>query len=173
VSKPPEQPYPPDLAAGEEPDAEFADELVDRVVEDADWANLRSTRFAARRVELRRCRLTGIELGGGELTDVSLVECRLDLAGLRFAKLRRVVFRDCRLEECDLYGASLEDVLFEDCTLREAELSTARLQQVELRRCDLAGLRGAASLRGVRMPWSDAIENAPLFAAALGVELVD
>jgi uncharacterized protein YjbI with pentapeptide repeats len=89
------------------------------------------------------------------------------------AKLERVSFSGCRMEECDFYAASLEDVLFEDCTLREAAFDEARLTRVELRRCDLTGLRGVEAFRGVRMPWNDVLENAPLFAAALGVEIID
>ena len=107
------------------------------------------------------------------LTDVTFADCRLDLVGLRMAKLERVVFRDCRMAECDLYGASLTDVLFEHCELREATFSSATLKRVELRSCDLSGLRGVEALRGARMPWNDVLENGPLFATALGIEIVD
>ena len=89
------------------------------------------------------------------------------------AKLSRVVFRDCRMAECDLYAASLTDVLFERCELREATLTEATLSRVELQGCDLSGLRGAEALRGARLPWNDVLENAPLFATTLGIEIVD
>jgi hypothetical protein len=46
-------------------------------------------------------------------------------------------------------------------------------ERVELRGCDLTGLRGAEALRGMRMPWNDVLENAPLFAAVVGIEIVD
>jgi uncharacterized protein YjbI with pentapeptide repeats len=104
---------------------------------------------------------------------VTFDECRLDLVGLRHAQLDRVVFRDCRMGECDLYGATLKDVLFERCELREATFSSCTLQRVEFRGCDLAGARGAEALRGARMPWSDIVDNAALFAAVVGIELVD
>jgi uncharacterized protein YjbI with pentapeptide repeats len=172
VSKPPQSPYPPDPAETPGEELEFGD-LVDVVATDRDWAGERAVRFSARRVELRRCRFTGAELGEATLDDVVFLECRVDLVGLRFAKLERVVFRDCRMSECDLYGAALKDVLFESCELREATLSAATLERVELRACDLTGLRGAEALRGARMPWNDMLENAPLFAAALGVEILD
>jgi uncharacterized protein YjbI with pentapeptide repeats len=74
---------------------------------------------------------------------------------------------------CDLYGATLRDVLFEHCELREATFSATTLERVELRGCDLTGLYGAEGLRGARMPWNDIIENAALFAALAGVEVVD
>jgi uncharacterized protein YjbI with pentapeptide repeats len=172
VGKPPNSPYPPDLAEDAAPVTELED-VVDAVVDDLDWANRQALGLVARRVELRRCRLTGAELAEAVLTDVTFTECRLDLAALRMAKLDRVVFRDCRMAECDFYEASLTDVLFEHCELREATLTGVKLKRVELRRCDLAGLRGVESLRGARMPWNDVLENGPLFAAALGLEILD
>ena len=172
MGKPPISPYPPDPDEDAAPVTELA-EIVDAVVEDVDWANQDARGLAARRAELRRCRLTGAQLAEATLSDVTFADCRLDLAGLRTAKLERVAFRDCRMGECDLYEATLTDVLFENCELREATFDRVKLKRVELRGCDLLGLHGVESLRGVRMPWSDVLENGPLFAAALGIEIVD
>jgi len=172
VSKPPTSPYPPDPAPDAAPVVELAD-LVDAVACDLDWANRRTRGLVVRRAEVRRCRLTGTELAEAALSDVTFSDCRLDLAGLRIAKLERVVFRDCRMAECDFYDATLTDVLFDHCELREATFSGGRLKRVELRGCDLTGLRGIEALRGARMPWNDVLENAPLFATALGLEIID
>ena len=172
MSKPPESPYPPDVAEDSPPVVKIGD-LVDAVGIDLDWANERSLGLSALRVELRRCRLTGVELAEATLRDISFDQCRIDLAGLRNAQLERVVFRDCRMGECDFYGSSLKDVLFERCELREATFSGCTLQRVEMRGCDLAGVRGAEAFRGVRMIWSDIVENAALFAAVVGIEVVD
>jgi uncharacterized protein YjbI with pentapeptide repeats len=172
LGKPPHTPYAPDLADNSVPVAELAD-MVDAIAEDADWANRHARGLAVRRAEWRRCRMTCAELAEAALSDLTLVECRLDLIGLRMAKLERVVFRDCRMTECDLYQAGLKDVLFERCDLREATVSGIHLTRVELRGCRLDGIRGLASLGGARMPWSDVIENGHLFAAALGVEIVE
>jgi uncharacterized protein YjbI with pentapeptide repeats len=172
ASKPPAEPYPPDLG-DEEGVAELDDGIQDAVVDGADWANRRAPRVQIRRAELRNTRLTGAELGESAITDVVFADCRLDLAGLRNATLERVIFRDCRMEECDFYAARLSDVLFERCTLRQATFSAVTLARVELRGCDLAGLRGAEHLSGARLPFQDALENATLFATALGIELVD
>jgi len=168
----PRTPYPPD------PDddtvvPEELEDLTDAVVDGKDWSNRRSLRLSLRRVELKLCRLTGTELAESTLEDVTFTECRLDLAGLRFAKLERVVFRDCRMGESDFGGATLVDVLLEGCELRDADLSAAKATRVELRGCTLEGLRGVEALRGARMPWNDVLENAPLFAAALGIQIVD
>ena len=172
MSKPPIEPYPPDLADDEIEPALGAG-ILDAIVEGRDWANERSPRAKIRRAELRNVRLTGAELGESSISDVVFTDCRLDLVGLRNAALERVIFRDCRMDECDLYNARLSDVLFERCTLREATFSGVTLTRVELRGCDLAGLRGAEHLSGARLPFQDALENATLFATALGIELVD
>jgi uncharacterized protein YjbI with pentapeptide repeats len=172
VSKQPRAPYPPDIADDSPASTEFGD-LVDTVATDVDWANERSQRLSAQRVELRRCRLTGAELAEATLRDLTFDECRIDLVGLRYARLERVVFRDCRMSECDFNGATLKDVLFERCELREATFSIWPRERVELRGCDLAGVRGADALRGARMPWNDILANAALFAGVVGIEIVD
>jgi len=172
MGKPPRTPYVPDLPDDPAPVADLGD-LSDVVVDGVDWANQRSVRLMMRRVELRLCRLTGTELAEASLTDVTFTECKLDLVGLRFAKLQRVVFRDCRMGECDFYETSLKDVLFERCDLREASFAASRVQRVEMQGCDLAGLGGVEALRTVRMPWNDVLANAPLFALAVGIEIID
>jgi uncharacterized protein YjbI with pentapeptide repeats len=171
MSKPPSAPYPPDPDP-EAPAATGLVDLVDVVVADADWAGERALGLALSRVELRRCRLTGAELGEATLADTVFDECRLDVSGLRHSRLERVVFRDCRMGECDFHGASLTDVLFERCDLSAANLASARLVRVELRGCTLAGLHGAEALRGARLPWNDVLENAVLFASLAGVEIL-
>jgi uncharacterized protein YjbI with pentapeptide repeats len=172
MGKPPISPYPPDLPDDALPVAVLAD-LEDAVARDVDWSNEKAPRLFARRVEVHCCRLTGSELAEAMFVDVTFADCRLDLVGLRMSKLERVVFRDCRMAECDFYAATLSDVLFERCELQKARFSSARMKRVELRGCDINGLEGVEALRGVRMPWNDVLENAPLFAAALGLEIAD
>ena len=165
MSDPPRTPRPP----GEGGD----DEFLDARFEDVDWSTRQEMRFSARRVEILRGRLTGAQFPEGTFIDVTFADCRADLTAFRFAKLERVVFRDCRLEEADFSGAQLEDVLFERCDLRLASVEGVRITRVELRGCNLEGLQGGQALRGVRMPWDDIVGNAPVFAAALGIEVVD
>ncbi len=172
MGKPRRTPYAPDLADDPVPVVDLGD-LSDVVVDGLDWANQKSFRLAMHRVELRLCRFTGTELAEAALTDVTFVDCKLDLVGLRFAKLERVVFRDCRMGECDFYEASLKDVLFDRCELREATFSASKVERVEMQGCDLTALGGVDALRTVRMPWNDVLANAPLFAVALGIEIID
>lgn len=149
------------------------DEFLDATFADVDWSTRDEMRFSARRVEILRGRLTGAQFPESTFIDATFADCRADLASFRFAKLERVVFRDCRLEEADFYGAQLEDVLFERCDLRLASIGGAKTTRVELRGCNLEGLQGAEALRGVRIPWDDIVGNGPVFAAALGIEVVD
>jgi len=158
----PEAPAPTDLG-----------DVDDARIENADFSNRRHLGSSLRRVELHLCRLTGAELAEATWTDVTVTDCRLDLTGMRHARLERIVFRDCNLDEIELAGAHLKDVLFERCRLRAASLVGATSERIELVGCDLEGLDGVEVLRGARMRWSDVVENAALFARAVGIELVE
>jgi uncharacterized protein YjbI with pentapeptide repeats len=168
----PKSPHAPDPDPDAQPPTDLA-EIVDARIENADFSNQRHLGSSLRRVELHLCRLTGAELAEATWADVTVTDCKLDLAGLRHATLERMVFRDCNLDEIDLGGAHLRDVLFERCRLRAASLVGATSERIELVGCELEGLDGVDVLRGARMRWSDVVENAALFARAVGIELVD
>lgn len=167
----PKTPHAPDF----DPDAPTPtslDDAVDARIENGDFSNQRFLRSSIRRIELHLCRLTGIELAEATWNDVVLTDCRVDFGGFRHAKLTRVVFRDCRLDESDFAAATLTDVVFERCELRRASFAGCRIERVELSGCTLLELVGVESLRGARMPWGDILENAPLFAHGLGIEVL-
>ncbi|HEY1514416.1 MAG TPA: pentapeptide repeat-containing protein [Gaiellaceae bacterium] len=167
----PKSPHPPDVDPDENPRADL-DDAIDVRLENADFSNRRLLRSSVRRIELHLCRLTGVELAEATWNDVVLTECRADLAGFRHAKLRRVVFRECRLEEAEFAGAALTDVVFDRCELRRASFAGCTVERVELSGCDLTELVGVESLRGARMPWDDLLQNAPLFAQGLGIQVL-
>lgn len=167
----PKSPHTPDL----DPDAtppDTLDDVLDARIESGDFSNERFLRSSIRRLELHLCRLTGVELAEATWNDVVLTDCRADYGGFRQAKLTRVVFRDCRLEEADFAGAALTDVVFERCELRRASFAACRIARVDLIGCALEELIGVESLRGARMPWGDILENAPLFAVGLGIQVL-
>jgi uncharacterized protein YjbI with pentapeptide repeats len=167
----PKSPHPPDLDPNA-PSPDGLDDAIDARIENTDFSNRRFLRSSIRRIELHLCRLTGVELAEATWNDVVLTECRADFGGFRHAKLARVVFRDCRLEEADFTGATLIDVTFDRCELRRASFTNCRVERVDLNGCTLAELIGVESLRGARMPWNDILENAPLFAQGLGIQVV-
>jgi uncharacterized protein YjbI with pentapeptide repeats len=173
LSKPPISPYPPDPEDDPHADVHLADGLRDVALKGVDWANVKARGAHLSRVEINDGRLTGAELSEATLLDVSFAACRLDLVGLRMASLERVVFRDCQMPECDLSAATLKDVMFERCELTAATLSGIRIERVELRGCALEDAHGVEALRGVRMPWSDVVQQGHVFARALGISIVE
>jgi uncharacterized protein YjbI with pentapeptide repeats len=64
-------------------------------------------------------------------------------------------------------------VRFRDCDLSEAILEGTDCTRCELHDCTYTGLRGIGGLRGTTLGWADAVELAPAFAAALGVQVED
>jgi uncharacterized protein YjbI with pentapeptide repeats len=83
-----------------------------------------------------------------------------------------VRFASCNLAQADFQEGRLRAVVFEDCDLSGADLSGAKFESVDMVGCRLAAMRGADALQGVRMYWSDVLENADLFSAACGVQLL-
>jgi uncharacterized protein YjbI with pentapeptide repeats len=104
---------------------------------------------------------------------VTIRDCRVDLASFGFSRLTRVTFEECMLAQTDFLDAQLESVRFHHCDLNRADFRGARMQLCEFRRSDLTGLQGVESLRGSAMEWPDIVELAGVWAAALGIEVLD
>ena len=145
----------------------------DVVVTGGSWANADATNAIFRRVEFRDTRLTGAAFANATLTDVVFVDCRLDLASFRFAKLSHVRFDGCQLTEADFYEAAVKATVFSGCSLASASIAGVTFADTEIRGCDLTALVNAERLRGVRMPWHDIVQSADVFAAGLGIEIVE
>src|SRR5207249_10103718 len=73
----------------------------DVVVLDGDWANATGTDGSFSRVRFERVRLTGADLSGCGLDNVTFSDCRLDLCSFRFSRLESVRFEGCKMEESD------------------------------------------------------------------------
>jgi uncharacterized protein YjbI with pentapeptide repeats len=158
-----------DLSGGRLINLSFADVDLDA----CNLATVDARSGAMRRVTARGCRLTGLLWTEGTLRDVVLRDCRIDLASFTATTMEQVVFDGCILRQTDFQDAELRAVRFVDCDLTGADLSGARLAHCELEGCTLDDLRGAASLRGARMPWADIVAAAGTFAEALGVGVLD
>jgi uncharacterized protein YjbI with pentapeptide repeats len=146
--------------------------LHDAELAGADLANVDLRGAHLSRLAVADCRATGAQLVETTIVDVTFTGCRLDFAVLSGARLDRVVFRDCDLKECSLEQAQLRDVRFESCDLSRAMLDGSRHQRVELHGCRLEGLRSISDLKGAALPWPDLVDQAPAFAAALGIGVV-
>ncbi|HWH96624.1 MAG TPA: pentapeptide repeat-containing protein [Baekduia sp.] len=135
----------------------------------ADLANVDLKGAHLSRLTITDARLTGAQLIEATLQDVALVNCRIDFAVLALARLDRVLLRECDLTEATLEQAQLRDVRLESCNLTRASIGRSQHTRVELHGCRLTELRSIADLRGAALPWPDLVDQAPAFAAALGI----
>jgi uncharacterized protein YjbI with pentapeptide repeats len=147
--------------------------LVDVEFERGNLANLAAREASLRRVVVSGARLTGAELIRGRIGDAVFRDCRIDLATFAGTTFERTTFERCRLTQTDFREALLRSVRFDDCDLSEADLTGVRIDRCELRGCTLDGVVGLERLRGAAMPWADVVGNAGLFAAALGIRVLD
>jgi uncharacterized protein YjbI with pentapeptide repeats len=147
--------------------------LIDVAIERGNLANLVAPEPMLRRVTVTGARLTGVQWTRGSITDVVFRDCRIDLATFAGTTFERVTFEGCMLAQAELREALLRSVRFEHCDLTEADLTGLRIDRCELRSCTLDGLAGAERLRGAAMPWGDVVGHAGLFAAALGIRVLD
>jgi uncharacterized protein YjbI with pentapeptide repeats len=147
--------------------------IGDGVLSACNLANLEARSATLASVAIERSRLTGIDLAESTLRDVTIRDCRIDLASFRGSRLERVTFADCVLAHTDFLEARLDSVRFHGCDLTNADLRGARLDACELRGSELAGLQGVERLRGAAMEWPDIVGMAGVWAAALGIEVLD
>jgi uncharacterized protein YjbI with pentapeptide repeats len=147
--------------------------LHDVVIERGNLANLVAPECSLRRVTVTGARLTGVQWTRASIGDVVFRDCRIDLATFAGTTFERVVFDGCMLAQAEFREALLRSVRFEHCDLTEADLTGLRIEGCELRSCTLDGLAGTERLRGASMPWGDIVGHAGVFAAALGIRLLD
>lgn len=147
--------------------------LADRELNACNLANVQARGAAVTRATIETSRLTGIHLPEATLRDVTIQGCRVDLASFGFSRLTRVTFEDCLLAQTDFLEAQLESVRFHHCDLTRADFRGARLKLCEFRRNKLIDLQGVQSLRGAALEWLDIVEMAGVWAATLGIAVLD
>jgi uncharacterized protein YjbI with pentapeptide repeats len=147
--------------------------MLDVIVERGNLANLDAPELSLRRVSLSGVRLTGVQWPRGRIADTMFSDCLVDLASFAGTTFERVEFTRCRLGQADLREALFRSVRFDDCDLTEADLTGLRIDRCELHGCTLDGVTGLERLRGAAMPWADVVGNAALFAAALGIRVLE
>ncbi len=147
--------------------------LADCELTRCELANVEGRGTQATRVRVQESRLTGIAFPEGSLHDFVIRGCRVNLASFGFAELVRVTFEDCLMAETSFLGARLEGVRFLGCDLTRADFREASLRRCEFSRSDLTGLEGVAHLRGAAVDRAGIVANADLWAAALGITVLD
>lgn len=140
--------------------------LVDARLVACDLANAQWLCGLLRRVEISRCRLTGMGLSRARIGHVRFIDCKCDQA-----TFQESTFEACRFEACDLRGADFQEadlrgVVFAGCDLRDANLVGANLVGADFRgsKIEALGVRGE-DLRGAVVDASQAIS----FATVLGM----
>lgn len=126
-----------------------------------------------RRVSLRGCRLTGLDLGEAHLEDVRLEGCKLDYANFRNSRVENVSFKECVLRGADFQGARLRGADFDDCELVEADFSRAELERVDFRGSQLALAGSVLGLRGAIIDSLQLMELSRPIAHELGLTVDD
>ncbi|MEL6797511.1 MAG: pentapeptide repeat-containing protein [Planctomycetota bacterium] len=142
--------------------------LRDATLRACDLSNTRCTDLVATRVELRDCRLVGIDVSGATLRDIRCTDCQISLARAFGTTLERCWFENCDLRECDFDEATLAGVVFRNCDLRQARFASSKLGQTDVRGSRVEGIVVHPDLlRGAMI----APEQADVFAAAMGLRV--
>jgi uncharacterized protein YjbI with pentapeptide repeats len=147
--------------------------LDDCTLGSCNLANLQARGASLTRVSIEGCRLTGIDLPEALIQDLTIRGSRIDLASFSFSRLARVTFDDCLLTQATFLDAQLDSVRFHGCDLSHADFRGAQIHRCEFRGNNLTGLQGVQNLRGAAMEWADIIDMAGVWAAALGIEVLD
>jgi uncharacterized protein YjbI with pentapeptide repeats len=140
--------------------------LVDGRLLGCDLANAQWLNANLRRIEMSRCRLTGVGLARARIGHTRFTDCKCDHAGFQESVFESCQFDGCDLREADFQEADLRGVVFAGCDLRGATLVGAKLAGADFRGSTVDGLnvRGE-DLRGAIVNASQAIG----FAALVGI----
>jgi uncharacterized protein YjbI with pentapeptide repeats len=118
--------------------------------------------------------IAALQAYGGKVHRVVFVGCKLDSLNFREAELSDVDFDDCVLRNVDFSGAKLKNVRFRGTTIDAVDLTGASLSKVDFSAAgDIELITGAQSMRGAIINSHQLITMAPVFAAALGITIVD
>jgi uncharacterized protein YjbI with pentapeptide repeats len=147
--------------------------LIHVVLRDCGLSNVDGREGVIRRVSALRCRLVGLDLNGGDISDLNIGDSSLELASFSGARLRNVSFHGVNLTEASFQEARLEGVEFIDCELAGADFRRARVSAAAIRGATLTDVIGVESLRGTRMAFGDVVASAVALATALGIEIED
>lgn len=147
--------------------------LSDVAFEDTDLSNAVLPETIARRVELVRCRVVGVQLSLAQAADLYVQDCKFDYATIRIARVKNpAVFFGCSFRET-LFVGDLSNVVFAECEFNGAEFEVTRATDCDLRRSRLADVRGLLSLRGAKITHDQALSVATTIATESGLTITD
>jgi uncharacterized protein YjbI with pentapeptide repeats len=117
--------------------------------------------------------MSGVVLDSSRLTDVTFDGCKVDTASLRNLETTRVAWRDVVLVDADFTGSRLRGSVFGGCDLRGARVTDVDARGASFVRSDLAGVRGAESLRGITIGESQVGDLVGALFEALSITVTD
>jgi len=147
--------------------------LVDVLIEDSDLSGVTIADGHFTRVELRRCRLSGLVASTLKARHVRLTDCRADGAMFRMTQWEHAELRDVDLRDADFHASKLAGVRLLGCDLTGADFSKATMAGAALHGSTVAGIKGADSLRGAVIASDQVLALAGPVLAALGIAVDD
>lgn len=147
--------------------------LVDVLIEDSELSGVTIDEGHFTRVELRRCRLSGLVASTLAARHVRLIDCRADGAMFRMTRWDHAEFRDVDLRGADFYASDLTGARILGCDLTGADLTRCTMAGAALHGSTLVDLRGADSLRGAVIAGDQVLQLALPVLVALGVVVDD
>jgi len=147
--------------------------LVDVLIEDSDLSGVILTQAHFTRVELRRCRLSGLVASTLKARHVRITGCKADGAMFRMTTWEFAELRDVDLRESDFHASTLTGMRLLGCDLTGADLSKATMAGAALHGSTVEHIRGADSLRGAVIASDQVLSVALHVFAALGIVVDD
>jgi uncharacterized protein YjbI with pentapeptide repeats len=147
--------------------------LVDVLIEDSELSGVTIAEGHFTRVELRRCRLSGLVASTLKARHVRLTDCRADGATFRMTRWEHAEFRDVDLRDADFHASALAGVRLLGCDLTGADFSRATMAGAALHGSTVDGIKGADSLRGAVVAGDQVLSLALPVLAALGIVVDD
>jgi len=139
-----------------------------------DFAGVALDNFDGQRLLFQGCRLMGVKIIEGKITDVRFRECQLDLSQMRYSALKGAYFESCSLKDADFSGSDLTGATFADCDLTGASFLNAKLKDCDLRTAKLDDARfGIDDLKGACVTPFQAVMIASVFGLKVLDEHVD
>lgn len=143
--------------------------MIDVRVERSSAANSVWANPSLRRVAIVGCRLTGLTVTEGDLSDLLFQDCKADFLRLASSQIRNVRFENCVLAEAEFHESTIERVVFVGCDLRNANLAHAKLSEIDLRGSKIEGLvLDAAQLGSLTVDPSQAMVIIQMLGAKVG-----
>ncbi|WP_257348741.1 pentapeptide repeat-containing protein [Pseudalkalibacillus decolorationis] len=141
-------------------------DLTDVVFDKCDLSNADFGDAIVHRVEMKECKMLGMNLSGSTLRNVLFDECIGKLAAFGYSDCKNVKFQASYLCNADFYEAKFKNVAFDQCDLNEANLSGTILKGIDLSTCSFEKLTiSIEKLEGCIISNEQAIG----FAKALGL----